>query len=1455
MGKAATLNEMNIQCLIQKKVTKITSAYRYNMKVPKFLDLFGDSFQPVNNTILNCHEILGFVMLLIASTYQIYIKLDWIGFQLPISYLFQFIFLGCFKGAILSSYRNHTQLYDVRLTKLEEMLRGIVLIKTNAWESVMEHFVNKKRTEDKQVLKSYNIAIGLSESLLIFYPFGQLFAIFYLQLNQSVYTGSFHTADAYEIFLYVIVLSEPCKKAFYFWRNYTMSKDLFLRLTHFMGLEEYSPLKNDEGVTQGEILFTNATFSWNSPESKKNEVMMNNLVRDPHFYLLSEFVQSPPKTQTNINLHIKPRTQNGIIGLQGAGKSSLLNAVCDEMIHGGGELKKSGRIGYVAKEPFQMKGYSIRFNIIFGQEYNPMRFDKVIYACEQKGVFKKFQSGDYSKIGDKNVYLNKSVMQRMMLARAIYSDPDIYLIDDIWNDFDKKMANKLWDKLILFELSTKTRLMVTSNILNLQNFDNIILMDQGKVSLSGPLPVINSNDAYFNFLRSAKDIRIFDTKVVKDIQDFFVNIEEAETLINEVKELDRVNILDQKQQKITKGKTHVQGLIEEMNKNDSASSDQVETPSRRSNLFKIDGSIGVSIDELDLKQNNPEMNSSFYETAKIKDRPLAQKQPFTVNEPKKMYYPSLQHFVDMQMELKGEEEFVRRRHKKKFEYHDNTEFTIWCEYLREGGWCCMTYISYFLILGSMMTCTYALGEWLEAASTSNHKHQEILQYTYMIALITLAVMLLFRTVAHARNYSNASNQIHGKMLYNLLRRPMKWFTNNSGDMIPNEFRNDLETIDVNLPYHIQSAIYYWLCTLSAFIVCLTLMPLSINQLIGLFAMYIMYFNRMLKVTTELRHLKEKNFMELTKFLTQFLTGGTHLRIYNHFGFKQKIFDRYLNKQITISLHEKYALASITFNQEFVSTLFLIVFLSFSGANRQANINMTNDASILSAALAWCFYSMQFVITMAMQSDSIVDMMRSVEYVRSWILDDELEPEWVIPKAPANWPTDGYIIARTLNVRYEKTEPRAISNISFKINGGDKVGIIGRTGSGKTTLLNYFMRTVDSEKDSFGIALGTLFIDGKNIEDICLHGIRRKIMLIPQNINLLNGNQIFNIDPLMQYSDEEILSALKKARVWDLFYNQMREEKKINQHESVPYKPISTNTRRLTLLRETNDSLISAIPADIGYHPMSNTMMGSGLNSGLQNNLMNGNSQTENMSIGTSKVQDSTNLQMNFEEKEFDLKIFNSRVERQGSSLSVRERQLIYLAKAILMKPKILQIDEMTYDLDPDTWKVFHEILDKEFKDVTTIHVLTKLNNLREYNKIIMLDNGEIIENGEPNRQLGDPESFQFKLVGEFGKEFDTMDVDQDMRLAKIEEVNESIRSVGSESEKFGSDSKKGKRRQRKATVGISSDSNSSDDETKVKIEKKVYSDKKIRIEGNMRNSGVFNVQNSFVQEKNEFEIV
>lgn len=138
----------------------------------------------------------------------------------------------------------------------------------------------------------------------------------------------------------------------------------------------------------------------------------------------------------------------------------------------------------------------------------------------------------------------------------------------------------------------------------------------------------------------------------------------------------------------------------------------------------------------------------------------------------------------------------------------------------------------------------------------------------------------------------------------------------------------------------------------------------------------------------------------------------------------------------------------------------------------------------------------------------------------------------------------------------------INGMTFKIQARQKVGIVGRTGSGKSTFLLCMMRILEVpdefQDESF------IKIDGVRIDKIGLHHLRRAIEIIPQDPFLIEGTLRFNLDPLEQYSNEEIGEIITDIGLDELITNRAAEieEKKsgVNQpSKSVLKGGIGTDT--------------------------------------------------------------------------------------------------------------------------------------------------------------------------------------------------------------------------------------------------------------------------------------------------------
>ncbi|KAK9690348.1 hypothetical protein RND81_09G121700 [Saponaria officinalis] len=155
-------------------------------------------------------------------------------------------------------------------------------------------------------------------------------------------------------------------------------------------------------------------------------------------------------------------------------------------------------------------------------------------------------------------------------------------------------------------------------------------------------------------------------------------------------------------------------------------------------------------------------------------------------------------------------------------------------------------------------------------------------------------------------------------------------------------------------------------------------------------------------------------------------------------------------------------------------------------------------------------------------NTIISVERTLQY--TCILS---EPPLVIEEnRPDNsWPFCGEIIIQDLQVRYAPHMPLVLQGITCTFQGGKKTGIVGRTGSGKSTLIQTLFRLVEP-------AAGRIIIDNININTIGLHDLRSRLSIIPQDPTMFEGTVRSNLDPLEEYTDEQVWEALDKCQLGD-----------------------------------------------------------------------------------------------------------------------------------------------------------------------------------------------------------------------------------------------------------------------------------------------------------------------------------
>ena len=173
-----------------------------------------------------------------------------------------------------------------------------------------------------------------------------------------------------------------------------------------------------------------------------------------------------------------------VTGPVGSGKSSLLMAILRELPTISGTVSLSGRVAYVPQIPWIFSG-TIRDNILFGRPFDNKRYSEILDVCCMQPDLNNFPKGDLTEIGHRGVSLSGGQRVRVSLARTLYSDADIYLLDDPLSAVDTKVGKHLFENCICGFLSGKTRVFVTHQMHYLTNVDNVIVLSKGAKAHEG----------------------------------------------------------------------------------------------------------------------------------------------------------------------------------------------------------------------------------------------------------------------------------------------------------------------------------------------------------------------------------------------------------------------------------------------------------------------------------------------------------------------------------------------------------------------------------------------------------------------------------------------------------------------------------------------------------------------------------------------------------------------------------------------------------------------------------------------------------------------------------------------------------------------------------------------------------------------------------------------------------
>ncbi|XP_030501864.2 ABC transporter C family member 10 [Cannabis sativa] len=366
---------------------------------------------------------------------------------------------------------------DERLKVLSEALVNMKVLKLYAWEthfkSVIESLrkVELKWLSAVQMRRAYNTFLFWSSPVLVSAAtFG---ACYFLKVP-------LHANNVFTFVATLRLVQDPIRAIPDVIGVVIQAKVAFARIVKFLEAPELQTArvgqKYNTGSVKTAIVIKSADFSWEE-----------NL---------------PKPTLRNINLEVSHGEKVAICGEVGSGKSTLLAAILGEVPNTKGSIQVYGKIAYVSQTAWIQTG-TIQDNILFGSSMDSQRYRETLERCSLIKDLELLPYGDLTEIGERGVNLSGGQKQRIQLARALYQNAEIYLLDDPFSAVDAHTASSLFNEYVMEALSDKIVLLVTHQVDFLPGFDSVLLMSDGEILESAPYNELLSTSQEFQDLVNA----------------------------------------------------------------------------------------------------------------------------------------------------------------------------------------------------------------------------------------------------------------------------------------------------------------------------------------------------------------------------------------------------------------------------------------------------------------------------------------------------------------------------------------------------------------------------------------------------------------------------------------------------------------------------------------------------------------------------------------------------------------------------------------------------------------------------------------------------------------------------------------------------------------------------------------------------------------------------------------
>ena len=435
--------------------------------------LFLDSL-PIMNTAF------ASPIIIILSLVVLYSSIGWVGFVTAGITLVVLPLSGFVMTKIGKLMRVVQQRTDHRVGLMNEFIHAVRIIKYYVWEKPFIERIDKARNRELNEIMLFGVLRTLNVTIMVSAPMISLFVTFVImaEIGMEITPGRIFTA-----FSVMNNLRIPFMMIGQFFAGFAQWKTSLQRISNFVSIKTFhqppyvgqppksarikkfanQDVKDQGGIELASVsdvcssygdpvVLSSATFAWpdGAPAIKDASLTIRH----------GEFV--------------------AVVGAVGSGKSALAQALLGELERVEGHHMINGSIAYVPQQPWILNR-TFRDNIVFGQDWNEPVYNEVLRVSGLLPDLKVLPARDLTEIGERGINMSGGQKQRISIARAIYCNRDIMILDDPLSALDMHVGKFVMKEALLGFLKNKTRILMTNQLFLLPNVDRVIVLDHGSI--------------------------------------------------------------------------------------------------------------------------------------------------------------------------------------------------------------------------------------------------------------------------------------------------------------------------------------------------------------------------------------------------------------------------------------------------------------------------------------------------------------------------------------------------------------------------------------------------------------------------------------------------------------------------------------------------------------------------------------------------------------------------------------------------------------------------------------------------------------------------------------------------------------------------------------------------------------------------------------------------------------